>query len=137
MLNRKQYVMILVLIIMADLPVLAGIGCKQKAARCDYDGTLIQPLYEVNFTFEDRSTKRFCCVTNALMDLKEEKKKVIITVTDEVSGQKIDVGLAFFVESDVITVPHVRNNIHVFAEREAAEKHARQFDGELIKNPFK
>jgi hypothetical protein len=41
------------------------------------------------------------------------------------------------VESEVITIPHVKNRIHVFAEESDAERHARQFNGKSIPNPFR
>lgn len=127
--------------ILIAIGAIAAIGALMKgrmAARCDYDGTRIQPIYEVDFQFEDGSTKRFCCIVCALMDLKDEEKKLkYITVVDEVSGKKIDDSLATFVESEVITIPHVKNSIHVFAEKSDAERHARQFNGKSIPNPFR
>jgi NitT/TauT family transport system substrate-binding protein len=57
-------------------------------------------------------------------------------VTDEITGQKFDSTLGFFVESEVVTVPEVKNRIHIFATKEDAMAHARQFNGRVIKNPF-
>ncbi len=135
---RKKVWIIGILIVIGAIAAIGGFMRGHMAARCDYDGTQIQPIYEVNFELEDGSTKRFCCIVCALMDLKDEEKRLkYITMVDEVSGKKIDDSLAFFVESDVITIPHVKNRIHVFAEKGDAERHARQFNGKLIPNPFK
>jgi NitT/TauT family transport system substrate-binding protein len=57
-------------------------------------------------------------------------------VIDETTGQSLDSTLAFFVESEVVTVPEVKNRIHSFTNKEDAMTHARQFDGKLIENPF-
>jgi len=134
---KKKVWIIVILLVIGVIAAIGGLMKGRMAARCDYDGTRIQPIYEVDFEFEDGSIKRFCSIVCSLMDLKDEKKKLkYITVVDEVSGKKIDDSLAFFVESDVIAIPHVKNRIHVFAEKADAERHASQFDGKLIPNPF-
>ena len=55
----------------------------------------------------------------------------------EVTGQKSDSALRYFVESDVITVPEVKNRAHAFTSKEDGLKHAGQFNGKLIENPFR
>jgi hypothetical protein len=135
---KKKGWIIAILVIIGAIAAAGGLMKGHMAVRCDYDGKRIQPIYEVDFEFEDGSMKRFCCIVCALMDLKDEEKKLkYITVVDEVSGKKIDDSLASFVESDVITIPHVKNRIHVFAEKSDAERHAHQFNGKLILNPFR
>ncbi len=135
---KKKVWIIVVLVFIGAIAAIGGLMKGHMAARCDYDGTRIQPIYEVDFEFEDGSMKRFCSIICALMDLKDEGKKLkYITVVDEVSGKKIDDSLATFVESDVITIPHVKNRIHAFAEKSDAERHAHQFNGKLIPNPFR
>ncbi len=115
-------------------------GCEKgtSGGRCDYDGVRIQTLYAVHFSLKDGSEKRFCsvaCATMSFPKLKDRIGKVI--VTDEVSGNKINASQAFYVESEVVTVPHVKNRIHIFANREDAIKHLRKFNGEWVGNPFK
>ena len=130
-----------VIIIFAIIGLVAAVSALLKGRvgiRCDYDGTRIQPIYGVAFTFEDSTEKQFCSVSCAVLDLKNEKKKVnYVTVVDEVTGSRIDASLAFFVKSDVFTIPHVKNNTHAFAKKEDAICHTRQFNGKLISNPFK
>ena len=135
--KRKIWI-IIILVIIGAIAAVGGLMKGRMAARCDYDGTRIKPTYVVIFEFEDGSVKLFCSIVCALMDLRDEKRKPkYITVVDEVSGNKIEATLASFVESDVITIPHVKNRIHVFAQKEDAERHASQCNGKLIKNPFK
>ena len=57
-------------------------------------------------------------------------------MVDEPSGNKINALEAFFVESDIVIVPHVKNRIHVFAKREGALKHIQKFKGNWVENPF-
>jgi len=112
---------------------------KQRApgARCDYDGAKIQPFYEVCFTLQDGSDKKFCSIVCALQALAQYNEKVnSIVVTDETTGQKVEAEKAFFVESSVVTVPHVRNNVHVFASEEPARRHQNRYQGKSISNPF-
>lgn len=135
---KKKAWIIVAFPVIGAIAAIGGLMKGHMAARCDYDGTWIQPIYEVDFEFEDRSIKRFCSVVCASMDLKDEEKKLkYVTVVDEASGKRIDHSLALFVESDVITIPHVKNRVHVFAEKADAERHARQFNGKLIPSPFR
>jgi hypothetical protein len=72
------------------------------------------------------------------MSFSELKKKVKeVMVVDETSEKKIMASQAFFVESEVVTILHVKNRIHVFANREDAEKHLKRFNGKWIENPFR
>jgi len=59
-----------------------------------------------------------------------------VVVVDERSGTKINASQALFVESEVVTVPHVKNRIHVFANKEEALKHIQTFKGNWVENPF-
>jgi hypothetical protein len=56
---------------------------------------------------------------------------------DEVSEKRVSVPQAFFVESDIVTVLHVKNGIHLFAKREDALKHIQKFKGNWVGNPFR
>jgi hypothetical protein len=56
---------------------------------------------------------------------------------DEVSEKRVSVPQAFFVESDIATVLHVKNRIHLFAKREDALKHFEKFKGNWVGNPFR
>ncbi|MFH1629821.1 MAG: hypothetical protein ABIE47_14020 [Pseudomonadota bacterium] len=108
------------------------------SSKCSLDGSRIQPLYEVIIVLREKSIRRFSSIISSRIWFRENSEKVsAILVTDEATGEKIDAGQAFYVESEVVTTPHTRNSIHVFGQREAAELHALKFSGNLVNNPFK
>ena len=110
---------------------------KEVALRCSQDGTRLNPIYQVDAFLDDESTRSFCSIYCATRWLEKNKDKAIYyTVVDEITGQKFDSTLGYFVESDVITVAEVKNRVHAFAGKEDALKHARQFNGKPIENPF-
>lgn len=114
-------------------------GCKKSDApgRCDYDGMKIEPLYAVYFTLHDGSERKFCSILCASMSFRELTKQIKeVMVVDEASGKKINASEAFFVQSEVMTILHVKNRIHVFSKREDAERHLKMFNGKWIENPF-
>ncbi len=127
------------LIIAAIISVMAAYpGNIHASLRCSLDGSRIQPLYEVIIILRDKSIHRFSSIISARIWFRENNEQISnILVTDEATGEKIETGQAFYVESEIITTPHTRNNIHVFGEREAAELHALKFGGKLVNNPFK
>ena len=110
----------------------------QTSARCSLDGSKIDPLYEVTIIQKDRSSSKFSCVLSAQIWLRENSDQAFsIQVTDEITGEKIAAEDAYYVASELITIPHTGNMIHVFARKAAAELHVRQFNGKLVKEPFK
>lgn len=118
-----------------------GTDLREKAneagRRCAYDGTSVSPLYQVDAYLTEDRVLSFCSVYCATHWLAANPGKVIyFIVVDEVTGQRLDASLAHFVESDVVTVPEVKNRIHAFYLREDALRHAAQFKGREIKNPF-
>ncbi len=117
------------------------LGCKGEREplpdRCDYDGVKIEKIYAVYFTLKDGKEKKFCSIVCASMSFSELKGKVKeVMVVDEISGKRIKASHAFFVESEVITVPHNKNRIHVFGNREDASRHLKRFKGRWVENPF-
>jgi ribosomal protein L24E len=119
-----------------------GLSCKGERksieGHCDYDGVKIEPIYAVYFILQDGKEKKFCSIVCASMSFSELKKKVKeVMVVDEVSEEKITASRAFFVESEVVTTLHVKNRIHVFSNREDAERHLKRFKGKWIENPFR
>jgi len=109
----------------------------QTSARCSLDGSKIDPLYEVTIIQKDRSTSKFSCVLSAQIWLRENSDQAFsIQVTDEITGEKIAAEDAYYVASELITTPHTGNMIHVFAREAAAGLHARQFNGNPVKEPF-
>ena len=135
-LNTRQ---IRFLMIFTIISLILGCQGERKSieGRCDYDGVKIEPLYAVYFTLQDGTEKKFCSIACASMSFSALKKQIKeVRVVDEPSGNKINASEAFFVESDIITAPHVKNRIHVFAKKEDALKHIQKFKGNWIENPF-
>jgi ribosomal protein L24E len=127
------------LIIFVIIPLVLGCQGEKKSieSHCDYDGVKIEPLYAVYFTLQDGTEKKFCSIACASMSFSALKKEVKgVRVVDEPSGNKINASEALFVESDMVTVPHVKNRIHVFAKKEDALKHIQKFKGNWVGNPF-
>jgi hypothetical protein len=119
--------------------VILGFGCKKSPPldRCDYDGVKIESLYGVYFTLQDGTEKKFCSIACASMSFPELKSRIKeVHVVDERLGTKINASQAHFVESEVVTVPHVKNRIHVFAKKEDGLKHIQKFRGNWLGNPF-
>lgn len=146
--RRRLVIIFIALAVVAVVALLGGILGKKTgkvvtekgdggALRCAYDGTEVNPLYEVDAYLSDGTVVSFCSIYCATRWLKSNKDRVIyVTVIDEVTGQKFDSSLAHFVESDVVTIPEVKNRVHAFYVKEDALKHAKQFNGKTIENPF-
>ncbi|MGD9031437.1 MAG: hypothetical protein PVH02_02170 [Desulfobacteraceae bacterium] len=111
---------------------------RSSSQKCSLDGIRIDPLYEVNIIQEGETSYRFSCVLSAQLWLKGNSEPIsAIWVTDETTGEKIRAELAYYVESNVITTPHIGNRVHAFSHEKAAELHAKQYKGKLVKNPLK
>jgi hypothetical protein len=137
MASNKRWIALFVIFVIISL----GSGCKGERKsienRCDYDGAKIEPLYAVYFTFQDGTEKKFCSIACASLSFPELKSRIKeVVVVDERSGTKINASQALFVESEIVTVPHVKNRIHVFAKKEDALKHIQKFKGNWVENPF-
>jgi len=135
--NKKRITFLIIATIIS-----LAIGCQEERksieSRCDYDGVKIEPIYAVYFTLQDGTEKKFCSIACASMSFSALKKQIKeVRVVDEPSGNKINVLGAFFVESEMVTVPHNKNRIHVFANREDAERHLKRFNGRWIENQFR
>jgi len=135
--SNKRWIALFVIFLIIPLVL----GCKGERKfienRCDYDGVKIEPLYAVNFTLQDGTEKNFCSIACASMSFLALKKQIKeVRVVDEPSGNKINASDAFFVESEIVTVSHVKNRIHVFANKEEALKHIQKFKGNWVENPF-
>jgi len=137
MASNKRWIALFVIFLIIYLVL----GCqgerKSVENRCDYDGVKVEPLYTVYFTLQDGTEKKFCSVACASLSFPELKSRIKeVIVVDERSGAKINASQALFVESEVVTVPHVKNRIHVFANKEDALKHIQKFKGNWVENPF-
>jgi ribosomal protein L24E len=137
MILKKGWIVSFIIVVIVLLGFVWAIKKGASADRCDYDGTRIEPLYAVYFSLQDGSEKKFCSVVCASMSFSALKKQIKeVRVTDESSGAKIISSQAFFVESEMVTVPHVKNRIHAFAKKEDALKHIQKFKGRWVENPF-
>lgn len=126
-------------LVIAFIISLSGVAYQKflKSPRCDYDGSPIPPIYEVNLILKDDSTKRFCSIYCAKQWFEKNKQAVDhAVVTDEIRGNKIESYMAYFVESELITNETNDNRIHVFQQRQDAITHAEKFNGIIIDDPF-
>lgn len=132
---KKWPVIIIVLFILAAV---VSVSLKKSGGeKCALDGLRIEPIYQVDIATSDGETQKFCCIDCARKWLAANKGKIsAVTVTDEITGKKVDASIAWFVESSVVTNPSTGNRIHVFAEKEDAARHAREFGGTVIDNPL-
>lgn len=110
---------------------------RSRAERCAYDGTVIVPVYEVDITLSEDRILKFCSIHCA----KEWSRKNLsaidsVTVTDEVTGERLDASMAYFVESDVVSVKATDNRVHVFKHEDHALSHVTQHKGKMLENPF-
>ena len=135
---RRKYFIIGLMMAAGLSALVAFVQQRHREFRCSLDGSLIQPLYGVEIIQANTLSRRFCCVLNAHIWLARNRNQVSsIWVTDETTGEKVRAEEAFYVSSRVITTPHTKNRIHVFAKEEEARIHARQFNGKLVTNPLK
>jgi len=134
---RKTTVGIIILVISMILAFSSAMYRSQTAFRCNYDGTRIIPVYEIEIRLKDGDTGRFCSVHCAKAWLQENTSPVgSVIVTDEITGESLDSAIALFVESDVVTVKATQNIIHAFRDKSHAMSHAKQYNGRLVDNPF-
>ncbi len=135
---RRRYFIIGLMITASLSALVAFVQQRHRGLRCSLDGSLIQPFYGVEIIQANESSRKFCCILNAqIWSVRNRNPVSSIWVTDEITGEKLRAEEAFYVSSSVITTPHTRNRIHVFAEKEAAQIHAGQFNGKLVTNPLK
>ncbi len=141
--NKKKFLILFILILGIVWVTLWGSMCRpgkespQQTKRCYFDETIIRDVYRVEIIPNDQKKHTFCSLYCALQWLTLNKDRAgQIRVVDETSGRLLDSNQAFYAVSKVISVPEVKNNVHVFAQREAALAHIRQFEGQMITNPF-
>lgn len=106
-------------------------------AVCGQDQVEIKPAYRVEVELQTGRRVALCNVTCALLYLQETGKAPRgVTVLDESSGEPLDAGDAFYVESRVFTHRESVNRIHVFADRTDAQEHADHYEGRIVPSPF-
>lgn len=135
--NRRTTLAVLIITASAIISLLTIFLQRQSRSVCHYDGAEIMPIYEADITLDNGDVLKFCCVHCARAWLKgNDTAAATVTVTDELTGEKLDSSLAIFVESDVVSVPATRNRIHVFRDDHHAQEHARRYHGQVVDNPF-
>ena len=135
--NRKITIAAIVILAAVILALLTTLHQRENALMCNYDGTKIEPVYGVNIKVKDGKVMNFCSVFCAKAWFHEHTAKIdSVTVTDEITGEKIDSGVAIFVVSDVVTVDANQNRIHAFKDNHYAQIHAKQHRGKVVENPF-
>ncbi len=136
--KKRQIITFLTVIGVAAILALTGTLFKGgRETVCAFDGTPIQPIYEVEITLKEGTIRKFCSVYCAAKWYEIHQKKVkYVAVTDEITGKKIDASLAHFVESEVVTNWVNLNRIHSFAEERNALQHIPDHNGKSVRNPF-
>ncbi|MBI3354720.1 MAG: hypothetical protein HY034_07525 [Nitrospirae bacterium] len=110
---------------------------SQRFEKCDFDGVHIKPIYRVDAILKNNDAKRFDSIYCAYMWLSENKEPIShVMVRDEVTGEKIDASIAYYVDSEIITNNVNNNRVHAFLKLEDAERHAKSYRGRIVKNPF-
>jgi hypothetical protein len=135
--NMKMVIAAITLAVSVVASLITILLQGRSAPVCHYDGDEIMSVYEVEIKQKEGEILRFCSVYCAQAWFKENNKKVAsVTVTDEFTGEKLDVSIAFFVESDVVSVAATRNRIHVFKDEHNAQEHVKQYNGKILQDPF-
>ncbi len=127
------------ILLIATLLALASAWYRRQhaIAFCRFDNNRIEPVYEVDLIANDETRWRFCSVYCASQWRQRSHGDVYdIVVRDEVTGKPLDASLAAFVESSVVTHWSHGNRVHVFADLEQAQRHAKQYSGRIIASPF-
>ena len=126
------------LILMVAIALGSSIYKKtHKIEKCDFDGVSIKPIYQVDVILKNDKVKKFDSIYCAYMWLSQNKDALsYIRVTDEVTSEKIDSSIAYYVDSEIITNNVNNNKVHTFLKLEDAEKHAKSYKGRIVKNPF-
>lgn len=133
-LKRKKWIILGITLVL--ISIISSFFKKGSYQKCEFDGANIIPLYEVDLIF-DTGIKRFCSIPCAITYLKVYSKGLkYVTLVDEVTGNKIDSKIAYFVKSNILKVTHTNDKIHVFSDEQHANAHKEQFHGKIIKNPF-
>ena len=112
-------------------------GRFQKGV-CLVDKLPIQPIYRTVLSLSNGRDLEFGSPRCALMYLKKHPNmgRVVVVLTDEVTGRPLPPERAWVVRSDVQTSAQDGNRLHVFADEVEARRHALQHNGEVLDGPF-
>jgi hypothetical protein len=133
--------LLLALAVVVGLPVVGHRLRRPAGPTCALDGVAIDPRYRVEVGDGRGAEHAFCCPRCAVLWLRRQPESgYTVSVTDEVSGERIDAATAWFVRSPVVTSPATGNRLHAFRRRADAEEHARTFGGAVLsesERPFR
>ncbi len=113
---------------------------NQSGEICRLDGTAIIPISRVVLVDSNGEKSLFCSLCCAKTWLESHKEiisrlkagKASLTVVDEISGQEIDVSLAYWVESEEYSRRENKCRTHVFSDKKAAARYLRQHQGKEL-----
>ena len=115
------------------LPIVAKWHRGDRGAGCALDGVRIDPTFRVRVIDAHSEPHEFCCIRCAeTWRVRDREGPRAVYLTDERTGQEIDLDSAQFVRSSVITTPSSGNRIHVFQNDSDARNHAAQFGGTVL-----
>ena len=133
---KKAGLIALILILL--LPLIGAWLRRSGTKGCTLDGAKIEPFYSVRIFDQDNEPFEFCCIRCAELWLaRQPAPPSRILVTDEQTGEEIPAADAHYVRSLVVTTPATGNRVHVFKDRNDAEKHAEMFRGTILSDPEK
>jgi len=123
------------LVVIALLPAFADL-VRGSTSRCAQDGVAVDSNYAVYARYEGDVELEFCGVSCADLWMRRSGKPAIaVEVTDCVDGHRFAARNAHFVKIYVDWRESVPDPIRVFASREEALAHIREFGGELLVGP--
>ncbi len=132
-LTTRGLLLLLGLLLTVGLPLAGKWSRLGRPQRCEFDGLRIEPRYAVRVVDRAGASHRLCCVRCALRwRERQAEAPAAVYVTDEASGLEIPARSAHFVFSTVVTNRVTHNRIHAFGDIEAAEEHARTYDGSVL-----
>ncbi len=113
------------LLVVVGLPLLGNWARRTPPDGCALDGGPIDPLLRVRIVDDQGESRSFCCIVCATMWLKNHAESArTVFVSDELSGEELEAGKAYFVRSGVMTKATTENHTHVFRNAIDAERHA-------------
>jgi len=134
--NRRGFwLQALALVVVALLPVVAD-GVRGRTLRCAHDGAEVLKPYAVVIELDDGSAENFCGVACAdRWMMRSGRLPRAVWVTDCVAGNRVRAHSAAYVRTRLGWSEGVPDPIRVFASREQAITHVREFGGELLAGP--
>jgi hypothetical protein len=129
MTRSRWLITLCVLSLAVGLPLLSHALSRKAAHSCALDGRQIEPGARVLIRANGEPDREFCSMRCAELWLaRAASPSAAVFVTDEITGREIDANRAFYVRVPVFP----RSEIHAFADRTLAEKHADLLHGRLL-----